>query len=167
LRCRRLTAKLPSSVLAINVASTAECLSDRTLPLDFPSQRRSDFRQSIVGSNLPASSAELQRRIHQSAEYLLARGFSPADAPSAAYSHHYNQLQAQARIVAFMNCFHVIRIVTLIAAPLVLLTKYFKIGDGPAGHWPWAQIQNRFWLLPLESLNLQRSSKSQPTVETR
>jgi DHA2 family multidrug resistance protein len=98
------------------------------------SERRSDFHQATVGSNLPASSAVLQQRIHQSAEYLQVRGFSPADALGAAYSHYYNQLQAQAHLLAFMDCFHVIGIVTLVAAPLVLFTKYFKIGGGPAGH---------------------------------
>jgi DHA2 family multidrug resistance protein len=34
-----------------------------------------------------------------------------------------------------MDCFHLIGVVTLIAAPLVLLTKHFAIGGGaPSGH---------------------------------
>jgi hypothetical protein len=35
-------------------------------------------------------------------------------------------LHAQTQLLAFMDCFHIIGIVTLIAAPLVLLTKNFK-----------------------------------------
>jgi DHA2 family multidrug resistance protein len=34
-----------------------------------------------------------------------------------------------------MDCFHIIGIITLIAAPIVLLTKNFKTGGkAPAGH---------------------------------
>ena len=99
------------------------------------SERRSNFHQSIVGSNLSASSTALQQQVSQSAAFLCARGFSPSDSLSAAYSHYYGQLQAHARLLAFMDCFHLIGVVTLVAAPLVLRTKYFKIGgSGSAGH---------------------------------
>jgi MFS transporter, DHA2 family, multidrug resistance protein len=98
------------------------------------SERRNNFHQSIVGANLPASSPGLQQQISQSAAYLQTRGFSHPDALSAAYSHYYNQLQAQAHLLAFMDCFHVIGGVTLVAAPLVLLTKYFRAGGAPGGH---------------------------------
>jgi MFS transporter, DHA2 family, multidrug resistance protein len=85
-----------------------------------------------TGSVVPPA---LQQQVSQSATYLQARGFSPADAMSAAYSHYYSQLQAQAHLLAFMDCFHVLGVVTLIAAPLVLLTRYFRIGGGSsAGH---------------------------------
>lgn len=97
------------------------------------SERRSNFHQSIVGRNLPASSTALQQQVSQSAAFLRARGFSPSDALGAAYSHFYGQLQAQARLLAFMDCFYLIGVVTLVAAPLVLLTKYFKIGGSGAG----------------------------------
>jgi MFS transporter, DHA2 family, multidrug resistance protein len=98
------------------------------------SERRNNFHQSIVGANLSASSPGLQQQISQSAAYLQTRGFSHPDALSAAYSHYYNQLQAQAHLLAFMDCFHVIGGVTLVAAPLVLLTKYFRAGGAPGGH---------------------------------
>ena len=99
-------------------------------------ERRSDFHQSVVGGNLAASSPALQQQVHQAAAFLQTRGFSPADALSAAYARAYNQLDAQAHLLAFMDSFHVIGIITLIAAPLVLATKYFKIGgkEPPAGH---------------------------------
>ena len=42
---------------------------------------------------------------------------------------------AQTRLLAFMDCFHIIGVITLIAAPLVLLTKNFKSGGkAPAAH---------------------------------
>jgi DHA2 family multidrug resistance protein len=90
------------------------------------SDRRQSFHQDRVGSTIAPSSSSLQENIHQTAAYLQAHGFSPADAVTAAYGRVYDQLHAQTQLLAFMDCFHVIGVVTLIAAPLVLLTKSFK-----------------------------------------
>ena len=98
-------------------------------------ERRRDFHQSTVGNNLPASAGGLQQQVSQAAAYLQTHGFSHSDALSAAYTRIYSQLQAQTHLLAFMDCFHVIGIITLIAAPLALLTRRFVIGGGaPAGH---------------------------------
>jgi DHA2 family multidrug resistance protein len=100
-------------------------------------ERRRDFHQSIVGANLPSSSPQFQQQVHSTAAFLQTRGLSPADALTAAYAHFNNQLEAQAHLLAFMDSFHVIGIVTLIAAPLILATRYFPSGKGgsaPAGH---------------------------------
>jgi DHA2 family multidrug resistance protein len=99
------------------------------------SERRQSVHQSTVGANLPGSSPELQQQVQQSADFLQTHGIAHANATGAAYAHVYGQLQAQAHFLAFMDCFHVIGVMTLIAAPLVLLTKYFKLGGGaPAAH---------------------------------
>ena len=90
------------------------------------SERRQNFHQSRVGGNITASSPALQQNVHQTAAYLQSHGFSPADALTAAYGRVYEQLHAQTQLLAFMDCFHIIGIITLIAAPLVLLTKSFK-----------------------------------------
>ena len=98
-------------------------------------ERRRDYHQDVVGSNIAGSNPGLQQQLQQSAAYLQTHGFSHADALTAAYARYYNQLEAQTHLLAFMDCFHVIGVVTLIAAPLVLLTKYFRIGGGaPTGH---------------------------------
>lgn len=99
------------------------------------SERRQNFHQSRVGSNISPSSPDLQQYIHQTAAYLQSHGFSPTDAVSAAYARVYEQLHAQTQLLAFMDCFHIIGIVTLITAPLVLFTKSFKIsGKSTAAH---------------------------------
>jgi len=98
------------------------------------SERRSNFHQSRLGTSLPASSPALQQRVHQWAAYLSTQGLSPADALKAAYIHCYDQLQAQVHLLAFMDCFHIMGVVTLIAAPVVLLSKHFTIGGGPPAH---------------------------------
>ncbi|HTD95771.1 MAG TPA: hypothetical protein VK627_02540, partial [Edaphobacter sp.] len=99
------------------------------------SERRQNFHQSRVGSNINASSHYVQQSVQQTAAYLQAHGFSHADALAAAYARLYNQLGEQTRLLAFMDCFHILGIVTLIAAPLALVTKYFKVGGkAPAAH---------------------------------
>ena len=99
------------------------------------SDRRQNFHQATVGANLPPSSPALQNSVQQTASFLETHGFSHANALQASYAHYYSQLQAQTQLLAFMDCFHVIGVITLIAAPLVLLTKGFKSGGkAPAGH---------------------------------
>ena len=97
------------------------------------SERRQNFHQSTVGANVPPSAPWLQQQTQQTAAYLQAHGLAAADALSAAYGRAYHQLQAQTQFLAFMDCFHVIGIITLIAAPIVLLTCKFRIGGGAAG----------------------------------
>jgi DHA2 family multidrug resistance protein len=97
------------------------------------SERRLSFHQERVGGNLPASSSALRQQVQQATAFLQERGFSHADAAGAATAHFYNQLQAQAHFLAFMDCFHVIGVLTLLAAPLVLATRLFKLGGGAAG----------------------------------
>ena len=99
------------------------------------SERRSSFHQSVVGANQTASTRTLQQTVQQTAAYLQVHGFSHADAINAAYGRVYEQLGAQTRFLGFMDCFHILGVMTLIAAPLVLLTKSFKVGGkAPAGH---------------------------------
>jgi DHA2 family multidrug resistance protein len=99
------------------------------------SERRQNFHQSTVGGNIAASSPSLQERIRQTAAYLQSHGFSPADAVTAAYGRVYDQLHAQTQLLAFMDCFYILGVITLVAAPLVLLTKNFKpAGKAPEGH---------------------------------
>jgi DHA2 family multidrug resistance protein len=92
------------------------------------SERRQNFHQSIVGANLAPSSPALQHSVRQTTAYLQTHGFSHADALTAAYNRYYNQFQDQTRLLAFMDCFFVLGVITLIVAPLILFTKNFKLG---------------------------------------
>jgi DHA2 family multidrug resistance protein len=96
-------------------------------------ERRLSFHQSTVGANLPASSSPLQDQVARATAFLETRGFAPADAARAAYARVYEQLQAQAHLLAFMDCFHLIGWLTLLAAPLILLTRAFRMGGGGGG----------------------------------
>ncbi len=99
------------------------------------SERRQDLHQNTMASNLTSSSHFLQQSIQQTASYLQQHGFPQGDAVRAATLRFYDQLGAQTRLLAFMDCFHIIGVVTLLAAPLVLLTKNFHVGRKvPEGH---------------------------------
>jgi DHA2 family multidrug resistance protein len=90
------------------------------------SERRQNFHQSVVGANLTSSSFPLQQAIHTMTEYLRQHGFSSFDATRAATLYYYTQLENQTRLLAFMDCFHVVGWVTLAAAPLVLLIRHVR-----------------------------------------
>ncbi len=99
------------------------------------SERRQGLHQVRVGANLTPSSQPLQNSIQQMTLYLQTRGLSHSDALKAAYAQVYQQLHSQTQMLGFMDCFVVIGVVTLVAAPIVLLTKGFKVGGkAPAGH---------------------------------
>jgi DHA2 family multidrug resistance protein len=98
-------------------------------------ERRQNFHQSRVGDTLPASSPQAQDWIHQTTLYLQVHGYSAVDAAKGASLRFYEMLGAQTRLLAFMDCFHVMAVVTLVAAPLVWATKNFKVGGKvPEGH---------------------------------
>jgi len=98
-------------------------------------ERRQDFHQSRVGGNLTASGVSLQSAIERTQKFLEVNGYSHADALRAATLRYYNELGAQTHLLAFMDCFHIIGVVTLVAAPLVWLTKNFRVGGKvPEGH---------------------------------
>jgi DHA2 family multidrug resistance protein len=98
-------------------------------------ERRQDFHQARVGNHLTATNLPLQEGIRQTAAFLQAHGYSAADAMKASTLRYYNELGAQTHLLAFMDCFHIIGVVTLMAAPLVWLTKNFKVGGKvPEGH---------------------------------
>jgi len=98
-------------------------------------ERRQSLHQSRTGGNLTASSSTLREAIHNTATYLQSQGFSQADAIKAATLRYYDELGRQTHLLAFMDCFHLIAIVTLAAAPLVWFTKKFAVaGKAPEGH---------------------------------
>jgi DHA2 family multidrug resistance protein len=98
-------------------------------------ERRQNFHQERVGSNLTSSSLTLRSAIDNTTTYLQTHGFSHVDAIAAATQRYYDQLYAQTRLLAFMDCFHIMGWMTLIAAPLALATAAFRSGGKvPEGH---------------------------------
>lgn len=96
-------------------------------------ERRENFHQSTLATNLAPSSPALQATARQIIPYLQAHGYSAADAATAAYTRLYSQLQAQSQMLAFMDCFFCIGVLTLAAVPVLFLARRFRVGGGPAG----------------------------------
>ena len=94
------------------------------------SDRRLEFHQSTIGANLAPSSPATQEQAKSLAAYLTVHGAAPANALREAYNILYARLHAQAQFLAFMDCFHIIGVVTLLAAPIVLMTVPFTVGGG-------------------------------------
>ncbi|MGI4757487.1 MAG: DHA2 family efflux MFS transporter permease subunit [Janthinobacterium lividum] len=97
------------------------------------SERRQNFHQERVGSNLAQSSTALQSGIGNTAAYLHTHGFSMADSIAAATARYYDQLYAQTRLLAFMDCFYILGVMTLIFAPLALFAAKAKSAKAPEG----------------------------------
>lgn len=89
------------------------------------SDRRLQFHQSVVGATVSGSSIQLQQQANSVSQYLSIHGMAPAAAAQAAYGYVYSRLQAQSHLLAFMDCFHVIGVLTLVSVPILLLIRPF------------------------------------------
>jgi MFS transporter, DHA2 family, multidrug resistance protein len=99
------------------------------------SERRQDLHQARTGDTLSASSGGLQQSIRATTNYLMAHGYSSADALRASTLRYYNELGQQTRLLGFMDCFRVIGWLTLAMVPIVFFIRNFKVGGkAPAGH---------------------------------
>jgi DHA2 family multidrug resistance protein len=65
----------------------------------------------------------------------MTRGTSGPDAIHQAYGLAASQLNQQAGMLAFMDCFHLLAVVVLMGLPLAFLIRHFEIGKaGGAAH---------------------------------
>jgi MFS transporter, DHA2 family, multidrug resistance protein len=97
------------------------------------SERRQSFHQSVMSANLTTSGAWLQDSVRRTTNYLVAQGYSHADAARAAYLRDYEQLVAQTTLLAFMDVFRAIGWLTLLVTPLVFLIRKFNAGGKSSG----------------------------------
>ena len=82
---------------------------------------------NLTASRRAAAGDPLQR------QHICRRtGFSHADAMSAAYSRYYTSYSTQTQLLAFMDCFFMLGVMTLVAAPLVLFAKSVKSSGKPS-----------------------------------
>lgn len=93
------------------------------------SERRQSFHQARLGDAITSSSTAVEITLRQTTAYLEQHGMSHAQAMQAAMGQMYARLIAQTSLLGFMDCFFVVGIITLVAAPFVLLTRNVR-GDG-------------------------------------
>jgi DHA2 family multidrug resistance protein len=88
-----------------------------------------------MSANLSSSSAWLQDAVHRTTSYLMSHGYSHADAARAAYLYYYQALDAQTRLLGFMDVFRALGWMTLLATPLVFFVRKFHVSGKPSeGH---------------------------------
>jgi MFS transporter, DHA2 family, multidrug resistance protein len=98
-------------------------------------ERRADLHQTRLGDTLTHNSL-LYNSTHDTLTKSFERlGFSHADALTHATGRIYNQLQDQASMLGFTDCFFLLGVISLVGIPIVLCTRSFKpAGGGGGGH---------------------------------
>jgi len=91
-------------------------------------QRRTQYHQSVLVSNLTSADETVRKFVNTSSHYLVTRGTSGPDAIHQAYGLAANVMTQQAAMLAFMDCFHLLGLVVLAGLPLAFLIRRFEIG---------------------------------------
>jgi MFS transporter, DHA2 family, multidrug resistance protein len=96
--------------------------------------RRAQFHQARLAGHFSAASPEFQQRLRGIAGAIAARGFSPADAAHKAYGLLQGSLFRQANMLAYIDNFYLLGVVSLAMIPLVFLMKKPPAGRGMVAH---------------------------------
>src|SRR5580700_2800699 len=96
---------------------------------------REQFHQNRLVEQVVPSSAQYQNTLQQITSYFAANGSSLAQAHDQAIQWIGAQVQAQASLLAYMDAFWVLMLISLSAVPLALSLRKVKLG-GPVhmGH---------------------------------
>jgi DHA2 family multidrug resistance protein len=92
-------------------------------------ERRTEYHQSVLVSNLTSSDGSVRQFIQNSSRYLVTRGSSTPDSIHQAYGLLAANLNSQAGFMAFMDCFHLLSMVVIIGLPLAFFIRRFRIGQ--------------------------------------
>jgi DHA2 family multidrug resistance protein len=97
-------------------------------------ERRAQYHQAHLAGHLSASNPVLQRTLQGMTAALQARGFSAVDAAHKAYGLVQGILFRQARMLAYIDNFWLLGVVSLAMIPLVFLMKKPPTGRGMVAH---------------------------------
>jgi DHA2 family multidrug resistance protein len=95
-------------------------------------ERRMDVHSDRLSRTADFASLLFHPRIDSLTKTFEHLGFSHADAAQHAQGMLYNQLNDQASLLGFMDCFHMMAVIALIGIPLAFMTRSFRPG-GEAG----------------------------------
>ncbi len=96
-------------------------------------ERRMDVHSDRLSRTADLASPLFHPRIDSLTRTFEHLGFSHADAAQHAQGMLYNQLNDQASLLGFMDCFHYMAIIALIGIPLALMTRSFRPGGEASG----------------------------------
>ncbi len=98
-------------------------------------ERRTQFHQSVLVSNITSADVMLRGFVNTSSRYLITRGASGPDAIHQSYAMVANLMNQQAAMLAFMDCFRLLALVVALGVPLAFLIRRFEIRKaGGAAH---------------------------------
>jgi MFS transporter, DHA2 family, multidrug resistance protein len=96
---------------------------------------RAQFHQSMLAENAIPSNVAYQDTMQQLTHYFASQGSSIAEAKSQAFAWIGQQVQAQASLLAYIDVFWALMVISLCAVPLALLLRKIKLGGpAPAAH---------------------------------
>ncbi|HEX4210461.1 MAG TPA: DHA2 family efflux MFS transporter permease subunit [Candidatus Binataceae bacterium] len=95
-------------------------------------ERRSEYHQSVLVSNVTSADSSVRHFVHNSSHYLVTRGATTPDAIHQAYGLIANSVAQQASMLAFMDCFRLLAMVVTIGLPLAFFVRRFTIGGAMA-----------------------------------
>jgi MFS transporter, DHA2 family, multidrug resistance protein len=96
---------------------------------------REQFHQSRLVENVIPSSIQYQDTLQQVTSYFVARGSSLLQAQQQAFAWIGQQVQTQAALLAYMDVFWVLMLISLAAIPLAVILRKVKLGGpAPVGH---------------------------------
>ncbi len=95
---------------------------------------REQFHQSRLVEHVTPSSIPYQDTLQQVTHYFAAQGSSLAQAQSQAIAWIGQQVQAQAALLAYVDVFWVLMLISLAAVPLALILRKVKLGGPRPSH---------------------------------
>jgi DHA2 family multidrug resistance protein len=96
---------------------------------------REQFHQSRLIEHATPSSTQYQDTLNQVTQYFLQQGSSLLQSQQQALHWIGQQVQAQATLLAYVDVFWVLMLISLAAVPLALTLRNVKLGGpAPAGH---------------------------------
>ena len=96
-------------------------------------ERRTDLHSDRLSRTATLSSNLFRGRIDSLTKTFEHLGFSHFDAAQHSQGMLYNQLNQQASLLGFMDCFRAMAVVALIGIPLAFMTRNFRPGGAVSG----------------------------------
>jgi DHA2 family multidrug resistance protein len=96
-------------------------------------ERRADVHSDRLSRTADLASPLFHPRLDSLTKTFEHLGFSHSDAAQHAQGMLYNQLNDQASLLGFMDCFHYMAVIALIGIPLALMTRSFRPGGEASG----------------------------------
>ncbi len=96
-------------------------------------ERRADLHSDRLSRNADLASPLFHPRIDALTKTFEHLGFSHVDAAQHAQGMLYNQLNSQASLLGFADCFRVMALIALIGIPLAFMTRSFRPGGEASG----------------------------------